>query len=147
MAVPRLVLVSCLSLFILACSSEKGEERRLLGTAEDCDAAITTCRVSSGDIMVSLSMGKDVRPLQPFLLNLDIEGGEVEAQSVVADFQMQGMEMGANRYRLIEQPDGWQAMVTLPLCTASRMDWLATIEFVLNGKPSQAVFLFHTEAN
>ena len=147
MAVPRSVLASCLSLLILACSSEKGEEHRLLGRAENCDAAITTCRVSAGDIVVSLSMGPDVRPLQPFLLNLNIEGGKVDAQSVVADFQMQEMEMGSNRYRLIEQPDGWQATVTLPLCTASRMDWLATIEFVLDGKPSHAVFLFHTGAN
>lgn len=147
MVVPRSVLASCLSLLIVACSGEKEEERRLLGSAEDCDAAVTTCRINSGNVVVSVRMGPDVQPLQAFPLNLTIEGGEVDTKSVVADFQMQGMEMGTNRYRLIPQPEGWQAMVTLPLCTASRMDWLATIEFVLDGEPVLALFHFHTEAN
>lgn len=147
MVIPRPVWAFCLTLLIVACSGEKGEERRLLGVADNCDVAVTTCWIRAGEIALSLSMGSDVRPLQPFPLNLTIEGGEVDAQSVVADFQMQGMEMGANRYRLIPQPDGWQAMVTLPLCTSSQMDWLATIEFMLDGEPFLAVFRFHTEAN
>lgn len=139
--------VLSLLLLLVACSGEKGDERRHLGSAADCDAALSSCRVSDGAISVELTMGPVVKPLQPFPFTLLIEGGEVAAQSVVADFQMQGMEMGTNRYRLQPQQGSWQATVTLPVCSASRMDWLAVVEFTLDGKSLQAIFPFHTEAN
>jgi hypothetical protein len=136
-----------LMLLLAACSGKSDAQRRLLGVANDCDAALTRCRVSDDDTSVSLMMGPKVKPLQPFTLSLLIDGGKVAAQSVVADFQMQGMDMGSNRYRLQPGEKGWQATATLPVCTASRMDWLAVVEFELDGKPVRAVFPFHTEAN
>ena len=51
------------------------------------------------------------------------------AASVHASFDMADMQMGINRYRFQEQPDGsWRAMVTLPLCVSGRSDWLMTLE-------------------
>jgi hypothetical protein len=147
MMISRFTVLSLLLLSLVACSGEQNEERRSLGGAENCDAALSSCRVSDGAISVVLTMGPGVKPLQPFPFTLLIEGGEVAAQSVVADFQMQGMEMGTNRYRLQPQQGNWQATVTLPVCSASRMDWLAVVEFTLDGEPLQAVFPFHTEAN
>ena len=143
----RFAAVLSLVLLLVACGGETVDKRRDVGIAKDCDAAIATCHVSDGDIALSLSMGPGVKALQPFPLTLVIEGGEVAAQSVVADFLMQGMDMGSNRYRLQPQQHGWQGTITLPVCTASRMDWHAIIEFTLDGQPLRAVFPFHTEAN
>jgi hypothetical protein len=144
MAIPRFTGVLGLLLLLIACSGEKSDERRQLGSADHCDAALSSCRVSDGDIHVTLTMGPGVKPLQPFTFTLVIEGGEVAAQSVVADFQMQDMDMGSNRYRLQPQQEGWQATVILPVCSVSRMDWLAIVDFTLDGEPLQAVFPFHT---
>jgi hypothetical protein len=122
--------------------------RKMLGTAQDCDAAVETCHVDAGAIQLQLLLGPQVKPLSPFSVALAIKGGEVAAQSVVIDFQMQGMDMGMNRYRLLHASGlSWQGEATIPVCTASRMDWLAVIEFTLNGQPYQAVFPFHTESN
>lgn len=143
----RCAVVLGLGLLGAACTGESSDPRRQLGIAADCDATAAACHVSDGEIDVSLRMGPGVKPLEPFPLSLVIKGGDVAAQSVVADFQMQGMDMGSNRYRLQPQEGGWIATVTLPVCTASRMDWHAIVEFTLDGEPVQAVFPFHTEAN
>ncbi|WP_334108419.1 hypothetical protein [Methylobacillus sp.] len=51
-----------------------------------------------------------------------------EASSVQASFDMKSMQMGINRYRFQQQPDGsWRARVTLPVCVDGRSDWLMTI--------------------
>ena len=138
-----------LILLLTACNSQNEEARRLLGVAGDCDAALTTCQVSDGDITVSLHMGPGVAPLQPSPLTLSIEGGEVDAENVVVDFQMQGMEMGMNRYRLHHQQGSWHGTVSLPVCIASgsQMEWQATAEFILNGEPLSAGFFFISKAN
>jgi len=133
---------------LYGCSGEADKTRQLLGTVSDCDAALESCRISAGGVNVSLALGPDVKPLVAFPMRLVIEGGDVAPQSVVADFQMQGMDMGMNRYRLLLSPQSdWRGTATLPVCTASRMDWLAVVEFTLDEQPYQAIFPFHTEAN
>lgn len=137
-----------LVVLLTACNNPGDEESRLLGIAHDCDAALTRCHVSDGAIAVSLAMGPDVKPLQPFSLLLVIDAEGPAAENVVVDFQMQEMDMGINRYRLQRQEDGrWAGNVILPVCTVSRTDWYAVVEFSVDGKPLQAVFPFHTEAN
>lgn len=142
-------LACCITaISLLGCSGENGQARHLLGTASDCDVANESCRISSGAVAVSLALGPDVKPLVSFPIRLQIEGGEVAAQSVITDFQMQEMDMGMNRYRLQLSPQSdWRGKATLPVCTASRMDWLAIVEFTLDGRPYRAIFPFHTEAN
>lgn len=52
-----------------------------------------------------------------------------DTAEVHASFQMRGMEMGFNRYRLL--PDGvgrWRAEVMLPACIQGRKDWLLLLE-------------------
>lgn len=139
-------LLSLILLFA-GCNNQGGTALRQLGVSSGCDAALTTCVVNDGQLTVSLRMGPGVKPLQPFPLTLDISGGELEVQSVVVDFQMQGMDMGGNRYRFQPQLESWQGTVTLPVCSISRMDWLANVEFTLGAETLQAVFPFHTEAN
>jgi len=135
-------------LSLLGCDNEVEQTRKELGTASGCDAAIESCQIVSGPISISLALGPDVKPLVSFPIELTIEGGGGYPQAVVADFQMQGMDMGMNRYRMQSSTQTvWRGKATLPICTASRMDWLAVIEFTLNGQPYRAVFPFHTEAN
>lgn len=63
--------------------------------------------------------------LHPFLLSVRAPG----AREVSAEFVMQGMEMGLNRYRLIAEKDElWQARVTLPVCVSGRRDWVLWLE-------------------
>jgi len=136
------------ALSLLGCSDKGEHPRKLLGTAADCDAAIESCRIDAGAIHVTLTLGPNVKPLVSFPVQLQIEGGKVTDQSVIADFQMQGMDMGMNRYRLQAMGGAaWHGKATLPVCTASRMDWQAIVEFSLDGEPYRVVFPFHTEVN
>lgn len=140
----RKVVLSCLLGFVAACNHPSEEKSRHLGISEDCDAAVSTCYVTDGAIRVSLVMGPTVKPLQPFPILFAVDTGEHVVENVVVDFQMQGMDMGVNRYRLIRQGEGWTGSVILPVCTTSRVDWHAIVEFSLDGQPALAVFSFHS---
>lgn len=137
-----------LLLAISATGCTQGEDVILLGEAADCNAAKETCSVSAGeDIALSLALGPEVKPLEPFPVVLDVQGLQVEPQSLIADFQMRGMDMGINRYRLKKVGERWVSEVTLPVCTTSRMDWFATVEFSAHGQRYQALFPFETNSN
>lgn len=70
-------------------------------------------------------MDRTPSALQPFVLTVRAPKGT----QVYAEFVMQGMEMGLNRYRLEHQPNGaWQGRVTLPVCVSGRRDWLLVLE-------------------
>lgn len=43
-------------------------------------------------------------------------------------FQMRGMEMGLNRYRLLRKNGRWHASVMLPACVQGRRDWVLRLE-------------------
>jgi len=118
-----------------------------LGSPSGCDAANNRCVLTAKDMTVALSLGPNVHPLTPFKTVVTISGLEVDSASVIADFQMTGMDMGMNRYRLLKKESRWQGSVTLPVCTASRMDWVALIEFTSKGRQYRAHFPFHTTAN
>lgn len=115
-----------------------------LGRSVDCDAAVSTCSVKKEGFVVKLSLGPDVHALNSFPLILDIEGEEsdIAVDGVIADFQMQGMDMGINRYKLQSAEGKWQGSITLPVCTTSRMDWYAQIEFMVEGVQYRARFPF-----
>lgn len=117
-----------------------------LGQATGCDTSQATCMVEHENTTVSLTLGPEVVPLKPFNSTVSIQGVNVAPNSVIVDFQMKGMDMGVNRYRLIEDGVKWEGKVTLPVCTASRMDWIALVEFNSNGKTYRAGFPFHTVA-
>lgn len=52
-----------------------------------------------------------------------------QANTIEASFQMAGMQMGFNRYRLVRQADEhWQAEVMLPACIQGRKDWLVELD-------------------
>lgn len=57
---------------------------------------------------------------QPFLITLDKAGSEAPS----AEFSMEKMDMGFNRYRFVAAASQWQAKVTLPVCVSGSGDWL-----------------------
>ncbi len=118
-----------------------------LGIAQSCDAAISVCEINVGGYSLALELGPDVKPLQPFNTVLKLHSSSKNVQNVVVDFRMIDMDMGMNRYRLSNNGNFWSGSSTLPMCIASRTDWLAVVEFDDEGKRYTASFPFHTDAN
>ena len=88
-----------------------------------CAALTQGCALDQGKLFVKTDRAP--APLKPFSLTVLAPS----AQAVYAEVQMQGMEMGLNRYRLIPQANGeWRATITLPVCVTGRRDWLMLIE-------------------
>jgi hypothetical protein len=67
--------------------------------------------------------------MKPLHLNLHLNRAEA-VKNIHVDFAMQDMEMGLNRYRLIQvnQSGDWKAEVTLPICVQGRSDWNMLLE-------------------
>jgi hypothetical protein len=62
--------------------------------------------------------------LKPFQISVEWP----DVSEVHASFQMHGMQMGFNRYRLVQQEPGrWQGEVMLPACIQGRKDWLVVL--------------------
>ena len=79
--------------------------------------------------------------MRPFKLEVEAE----RADTIEASFQMAGMEMGFNRYRLQRQDgDVWQAEVTLPICVRGRKDWLLLLEVHEGQAEKQVAVPFST---
>ncbi|WP_438513100.1 hypothetical protein [Craterilacuibacter sp.] len=65
---------------------------------------------------------------QPFVI--DIRGAGEAAPK--AEFAMQSMDMGFNRYGFVREGDIWSAKVHLPVCVSGSKDWLMTL--LLDGQ-------------
>lgn len=135
------LLSICFTLALSACSQDEATSPVKKEMAAECDAAMTSCDLERDGISFTLSLGPDVKPLIPFPVNLSIDTPS-ELEKVVISFQMEGMEMGLNRYRLTKKEGLWQGVATLPICTTSRMDWVAELEYVVVGQP-QSKLNFH----
>lgn len=99
----------------------------------DCDSARQSCRAHGDDLEIELRLGPALRPLEPFSIALRVNpdaGARIEIE-----FQMRGMDMGLNRYRLDRDAEGvWRGRAVLPVCTTGRSDWYAVIEIAQGGK-------------
>lgn len=99
----------------------------------DCDSARQACRAHGDDLEIELRLGPALRPLEPFSIALRVNpdaGARIDIE-----FQMRGMDMGLNRYRLDRGAEGvWRGRAVLPVCTTGRSDWYAVIEIAQGGK-------------
>ncbi|MFO8156447.1 MAG: hypothetical protein ACQERR_01095 [Pseudomonadota bacterium] len=115
------------------------------------DVAVTDCRPTPGPCAaevhggrVRLSMAENIRELDQFPLEVAVDGF-TGVERVVVRFDMAGMDMGLNRYRLESDDRGnWRGEAMLPVCTADRVDWWATVAVEHAGGVTRAAFLFHT---
>jgi len=134
----RVYLLVCVLVFCVSC--DKDAESRLqvsrLTPSQPCDVR-QGCRATDESVAVTVTFGAEPRALQPFPIHIQLDGHQ-QADSVTVAFSMQDMDMGSNRYRLIaEASAGWNADITLPICTSGRTDWVADFELVLADRRLQ----------
>ncbi|MFP4182030.1 MAG: hypothetical protein ACLFTX_05460 [Thiohalospira sp.] len=114
--------------------------------AEDCRPTGQPCRLEADGGAVTLELPADVRTLAPFHLRASLEGF-AEVEEVVARFDMSGMDMGENRYRLEPSGEGdeWRVEAMLPVCTADRVDWF--VEVTVRHAEGRTRFVFPFEVS
>jgi hypothetical protein len=94
-----------------------------------CADPVAGCPFMHDGLPATLRFSAQPEALKAF--ELSIAGTNLRKASV--SFQMVGMDMGFNRYDLRRDAAGnWVARVTLPVCTVSRVDWIA--ELTLDGR-------------
>ena len=90
-----------------------------------CADPLAGCSFSHGGATVTLRFSVRPKPLEAFDLRVSAPG----AARISAEFQMNGMEMGFNRYDLRPAGNGmFASRVTLPVCVSGRRDWTLYLE-------------------
>lgn len=90
-----------------------------------CADPLAGCSFGHHGTRTTVHFSTRPKPLEAFELRINAPG----AAQVHAEFQMQGMEMGFNRYDLHPAGNGiFVSSVTLPVCVSGRRDWTLTLE-------------------
>lgn len=90
-----------------------------------CADPLAGCSFSHRGTTVKVHFSAYPKPLEPFEFSVKAPG----ATRVHAEFQMNGMEMGFNRYDLHPAGNGtFVSSVTLPVCVSGRRDWTLYLE-------------------
>jgi hypothetical protein len=90
-----------------------------------CADPLAGCRLIHRGTPVIVRFSAQPAPLEAFDLRIDAAG----VNRISASFQMNGMDMGFNRYDLHPAgPGGFVAHVTLPVCVSGRRDWTLFLE-------------------
>lgn len=85
-----------------------------------CANPLAGCEFSHRGTAVKVIFSTAPKPLEAFELRISAPG----VTRISAEFQMNGMEMGFNRYDLRPAENGMlAAKVTLPVCVSGRRDW------------------------
>ena len=101
-----------------------------------CPDLVQGCQVAFGERRVEVRFLSTPTPLTRF----DLVVKAPDAGQVAADFAMQGMDMGPNRYVLQRMANGgWTAKVLLPVCVSGASNWVMTLE--LDGVKRQIPFV------
>lgn len=94
-----------------------------------CTDPTAGCAFMFEGLPATLRFSTQPEALKPFVLTV----ASPRLRKASVSFQMVGMDMGFNRYDLRRDAAGnWTAQVTLPVCTVSRVDWVA--ELALDGQ-------------
>lgn len=93
--------------------------------AVPCTDPLAGCSFIHRGASVTVNFSAPPSPLDAFELRVNAP----DVEKISAEFQMNGMDMGFNRYDL--RPAGkhaFTAKVTLPLCVSGRHDWTVYLE-------------------
>lgn len=121
-AIPFLVLISLAGLGIWA-AMQKTRPHQVAPI--NCVDPVAGCPFVHGNLPGRVRFSVAPESLKPFVIILS----HPRLKKVSLSFQMMGMDMGYNRYELARASDGaWTARIILPVCTASRADWIAEIQ-------------------
>ena len=101
-----------------------------------CPDPVQGCQVSFGEKRAEVRFLSVPTPLTRF----DLVVKAPDVGQVTADFAMQGMDMGPNRYVLQRTADGaWHGKIVLPVCVSGVSNWTMTLE--LDGVKRQIPFV------
>ena len=115
-AVPLLLIGVLVAIAVAGYSLKRPAE----ALAVACVDPLAGCTFSHRGTPVKLIFLTPPTPLEAFDLSLSAPG----ASRISAEFQMNGMEMGFNRYDLRTTGNTmFSAKVTLPVCVSGRHDW------------------------
>ncbi|MBI3431660.1 MAG: hypothetical protein HY018_05550 [Hydrogenophilales bacterium] len=123
----RRVLLPLLLVAVLAAIAVAGYwlSRPAASQAIACADPLAGCSFSHHGAAVKVGFSAQPKPLEAFELSVSAPG----ATRVSAEFQMNGMEMGFNRYDLHRTGNGtFASNVTLPVCVSGRRDWTLYLE-------------------
>jgi hypothetical protein len=103
---------------------------------------------SCGNEMFKVQFAEVPQVMKPLHLNLHVNRADA-VKSIRVDFAMQSMEMGFNRYRLVQvnQSGDWLAEVTLPICAQGRGDWNILVEIEANDRLKRFQLPFSARAS
>ncbi|MHB1230912.1 MAG: hypothetical protein ACYCY3_11485 [Halothiobacillus sp.] len=105
---------------------------RSIQVPKDCQIKGFGCSLAIGELgNVFIRAPTSIKPLEKFILSVRPQGGLAkDLGSVSVDFQMVGMDMGINQYPLTRLASNeYQQTIILPVCTTTRTDWVATLNF------------------
>ena len=123
----RRVVLPLLLVVVLAAIAVAGYwlSRPAASQAVACADPLAGCSFSHRGATVMLRFSARPKPLEAFELRVSAPG----AARISAEFQMNGMEMGFNRYDLRPTGNGmFASRVTLPVCVSGRRDWTLYLE-------------------
>ncbi|CDH43210.1 hypothetical protein [Candidatus Contendibacter odensensis] len=108
----------------------RSEQTVILNADRACNPINKTCTISDSELAIALKLGDSVQPLAAFPVLVSLAGTTAaKAKAVTVYFTMADMDMGFNRFDLGQQADGtWRGQAILPVCTAGRRDWRATVK-------------------
>jgi hypothetical protein len=121
------VVLPLLLVVVLAAIAVAGYwlSRPAASQAVACADPLAGCSFSHRGTTVMLRFSVPPKPLEAFELRVSAPG----AARMSAEFQMNGMEMGFNRYDLRPAGNGmFASSVTLPVCVSGRRDWTLYLE-------------------
>lgn len=114
-AAPLLLALALLAIAVAGYSLKRPAEARAVA----CDDPLAGCRFKHRGTSAEVLFSVKPAPLEPFVLTVRAPG----AARVSAEFQMNAMEMGFNRYDLRPGDGVFASKVTLPVCVSGRRDW------------------------
>jgi len=122
----------------LTLQNEEGVNQAI--THSVCDPTKKHCEVKNENEKYLLKLIGTPSALNPFIVSVDVEGEQ--PQSIELVFEMTGMDMGFNQYRLVNMKSNWQAKVILPVCSLARSDWVLNVKMKYRNIESVTTFKF-----
>ncbi len=118
---------------------------RTTPTDPGCDPGSGACTVVADGGWLALRFTSPALPLQPFPLEVSMEG--IAADVVSVEFRMEGMQMGINRIELSPgSANVWRGEAVLPVCWTGRRRWTALVTLISDGGELRAGFGFMVDS-
>jgi len=105
-----------------------------------CDPTKQICKVDTAGNSYILQFKEIPSALTPFVVQIKVEN--LQPDLIELSFDMDGMDMGYNKHRLVRGETDWQAKVILPVCSLGRNDWLLNVKMKFKNDISITQFRF-----